>query len=570
MPLLPYQRREVFLEAIKNKQAAPLDPNNREELFLKAIADNVHGTTPGVPVVFSHDFCEKLINLPEAHTHTERYYREILGTLLVGDDYVDTDPYLIRGTADHHPVSGDARLVKLGNTVCVNQLAEAENTHTARDVIITKNADGSVTLNGTSDSSGVLSTHKPINAIVGHKYLMFTTNSALTLYTSIGGSVGIAGYAIREAIASGDQDITIRTDAAVTYNNVKSWVIVIDLSLWFGSTANIPSHLLSHPENWGRYYAGSLAYDAGHLETADGSVLKSIGRNVWKEEWEQGRINSSTGADVASTSQIRSKGFTEIIPNTDYYFYNGGIPASLDMACFWYDRNENFISNAQCGNLAVKSPADAKYVRFYMSANYGASYKNDITISLYYPGESGYDQYYPYTVLAEVDTGSEVLQAVDKDYRDIKLPSGLITHNVKKISVTEFSGTWGATDNGYAVYITVSDRDTNLTRNKVRSNRFIGSYEQYAHMPVYTVGGGSGISTTITFILPSTVTSLAEANTWLTNNPTELIYPVATPTTEQGTPYSPTYGVEYGGEESWLNTNGIPQGHQTTYMELHT
>ena len=79
MPLLPYVRRELFLQAIKNRDASALpDPNNREELFLKAIAEETALIPTGVSVVLPAAVSEMLANLPEAHTHTELFYKEIL------------------------------------------------------------------------------------------------------------------------------------------------------------------------------------------------------------------------------------------------------------------------------------------------------------------------------------------------------------------------------------------------------------------------------------------------------------------------------------------------------------
>ena len=95
-----------------------------------------------------------------------------------------------------------------------------------------------------------------------------------------------------------------------------------------------------------------------------------------------------------------------------------------------------------------------------------------------------------------------------------------------------FYGTWGATNNGYGVYW-----NNDVPRdNGAISDKFVVSTRGYDSMPLGSFVGGSGVNTTWTFILPSSVTSLAEANAWLAENPTTIAYHLATPIKIQLTP----------------------------------
>ena len=89
-----------------------------------------------------------------------------------------------------------------------------------------------------------------------------------------------------------------------------------------------------------------------------------------------------------------------------------------------------------------------------------------------------------------------------------------------------FGGVWGATNNGYAVY-----KGNMGNRAFSYADKFVyDNVNGYSTMPLYSFGGLSGARVTWTFILPSTVTSLATANTWLQSNNVLLYYPLATAT----------------------------------------
>ena len=396
---------------------------------------------------------------------------------------------------------------KLGNTVCVNQLVDTATT--------------SVTIPS------------------GHKYYAVINGTA-----SIGTSNGTA------IAVTGGQDI------------------IIDLSLWFGSTDRIPSHLLSHPEDWGRYYAGSLAYDAGHLENTDGTVLKSIGRNVWDEEWEVGAYNVSTGAKVADNARIRSKNLRPVIPNTQYYFYFGYNIGSYGFAAIWYDADGNYISGAiKYGNTQT-SPANARFCAFYTQPQYGTTYKSDITISLYYPGESGYDQYYPFSVLAEVDTGSEVLRGVEGS-RDEKLPSGAIKRNraVVDMGTLNYTRTASGLFQCNDLFGIVAGPASSSVPAYLISGR-------YVVIDSASISGPDGATPSPNMVMACNVGGVLYFNNTAYTDPAAfktamsgvyLEYPLATPTTEQGTAFAENIPCDPDGTLNWTQSAGVPQGNEIFY-----
>lgn len=518
MPLLPYVRRELFLQAIKNRDASALpDPNNREELFLKAIAEETALIPSGVSVVLPAEVSEMLANLPEAHTHTERFYRDIIDAILVATTVTDTTPYLIRDTANHAPITPPARLTKkLGNTVAVNQFVDTSTT--------------SVTIPS------------------GHKYYAVINGTA-----SIGTSNGTA------IAVTGGQDI------------------VIDLTLWFGSNDRIPSDLLSHPENWGRYYAGSLDYNAGTLESADGSILTSLPRNCFDGELESGSYNPTTGAKVVNANCIRSKNLIPCIPGETYYFKaETALPAQVFYVVF-FDSEGNYVGNNVNGYYDATKvvPANAHFMAFWAgSSSWNVTdTSRKFCISIYYSGESGYDESYPYSVLAEVDTGSEVLRSAGA-VADEKTPDGKITWRVGYVDIGTLSwSSYSADSSGHSFVCS-----TPSYIKSAPNNDYVPKFLSAKFVPVAFYSAASFVSNDKAITQVTNAQRIIVRDTAYSNATTfqsamsgvMLYYELATPTTEQGTAFDPVYGVEYGGTESWTNQKGIPQGHETEYTEYTT
>ena len=472
MPLLPYVRREIFLQAIKNRDASALpDPNNREELFLKAIAEDVALIPSGVSVVLPAAVSEMLANLPEAHTHTELFYKEILDTILIATTITDTTPYISRETAGGLPVSGTAELnKKLGNTVCVNQLLPRNTfSDTQSGVTLSINADGLVTISGESTAqSGYINfsaTSIAARLIESHKYLILpvmitdvgqTTMSVVALLHGNNGS--IADYGKKAVITTQTVAVTgpsyLYIRPLYSFNGtLQYYIYVIDLTLWFGSNDRIPSDILSHPENWGRYYAGSLDYAAGYLDSADGSVLKS------------------KGADGT-------------------------------------------------------------------------------------------------TVLAEVDTGSEVLRSAGTA-ADEKTPDGMITRRIGVVDLGTL--TWEKQGSQFRCSLP----SIKLIPNATVANIACAKYTAVSTTVIMSTSPDKVIAARDVSIgglrVYDTAYSSGDAAAFKTAMSGVMVYyELATPTTEQGSLFDPTYGVEYGGTESWTNLKGIPQGHETEYKEYTT
>lgn len=103
------------------------------------------------------------------------------------------------------------------------------------------------------------------------------------------------------------------------------------------------------------------------------------GVNVWDEEWELGNIDVSSGANVSSTTQIRSKNYIPVRPNTTIYLY-GAVGGTFNYR--FYKADKSYLRGTYYGaNQTLAIPEEAYYMRFVMGASYGTTYNNDISIN---------------------------------------------------------------------------------------------------------------------------------------------------------------------------------------------
>lgn len=167
------------------------------------------------------------------------------------------------------------------------------------------------------------------------------------------------------------------------------------------------------------------------------------GANQWDEVWEQGGVNISDGQNYANESpRIRSKNYISVNPGAEYYIsYLSGISHVIA----FYDSNKSFISGAWTSDGIITVPNNAYFIRFSTNDDYGATYKNNISIN--YPATvttySPYSNICPVTgwTGAEVTrTGKNLLKLFDTDstHRGV--------HITKENGVVKRVGTWDSTN----------------------------------------------------------------------------------------------------------------------------
>lgn len=480
-----------------------------------------------------------------------------------------TQPFFLEGTATGNGESRvDAKQVpafaflqeKRGNMVCVNQLADCQTVTASTE----RNNISSQLFTYYPGHTYLCCFDYKIEANIGNiRFLYGVWNNSLTEYarmqcpnvTSLSGRLQF--IFVNQTGAMSDYSSVkiilqmLGTDISETNKVTTSNVAFIDLTQWFNG--NIPAYLLSHPEAFGRYYKGSLAYEPGRLEPATGRYLTSVGRNIWDEVWEVGSINSDTGLnDDSVNTLIRSKNYVDVSSAIEYYALIAGKNARI----FFYNEDKNFLSyydRTRNGTFII--PNNAHFIRFRMNTAYGTTYNHDITISEYYPGESGYDQHYPHEVLATIDTGTESLYSAGSAY-DSKVPSGLITRRIGSVDLGTLD--WILDGNRFAVIIDSAKKYS--TRSP-----FLCALYSFTGLTGDTDKTGfiGAIGTLYTvYIYDSAYTDAASFKAAMSG--VMLYYELATPTTEQGTPFQENVPIDDFGQLSWSDTN-VPQGNQIFY-----
>lgn len=144
--------------------------------------------------------------------------------------------------------------------------------------------------------------------------------------------------------------------------------------------------------------------------------------NQWDETWEVGSIETTTGTNVENNTVIRSKGYISITPNTSYYFKSPNVAVA-----FFYDSNKSYIAQSSVNIWEVfTAPANAYYMRFRTSSDYGNTYNNNISIN------------YPSTI-TDYYAGHPVIGTAVEELLE-KVPDAPTTDGTYSLQVTVASG----------------------------------------------------------------------------------------------------------------------------------
>lgn len=507
-----------------------------------------------------------------------------------------SNPFISNGTGTNNNQEivtvGDYGLLKSknGNTVCVNQWFNFTTLQsiTVNGITFTNNNDGSITLNGTATSTSPYELiTKPSSPIfpIGHKILVLGQTKNPNYYIQgYSDTIGVFCTENTEIFTMPDTGtnynyLRIRVANGTTLNNVKIVPNFIDLTQWFNG--NIPQDILDNPSHFSWYYNGDLSYNTGTLVNANGVKLVSTGRNQWDEQWENGYYSTSTGLPVSNANYIRSKNTKaiKVIPNKSYCFAlkNQHSLVNHMSTVLYYDNSGNYLGyknfDIDSGlSQTFDTPSNCFYIKFYMSDYYGTSYANDITISLYYTPEQGYDKHYPYEAPYEVDTDSEVLRSAGSVY-DYKEPNG-IKHIV--IGSYTFTGneSWVYFE-AYHLFVMKKYDNPNFPdcKNNAFGNNSCICDKKYITNKLNswswvdnTIGvGTSFISSDNRSIVVRDDSFNGDITTFASSMAGKTIYfELTTETTEQGTPFAENLPINDYGMLYWLDENNnlvdIPQG----------
>lgn len=509
----------------------------------------------------------------------------------------DTDPYLFKAVGDIYGDRLEEELV--GGSVNWNQLAKDINStnyqaESSSHVTSSTISDGEFTFTSDAAGFGVRMVGNPY--IKNKKFLVILSAkgaSSVRARVLVGGSYGAAkdfilstSYAEYTGIVSTNEQTTSgiyicqgagTTGIAISVNKLK----IVDLTAFFGSATLADAIYAMETANAGdgvafmRKYFPKLFtadYNTGTLKSVNPTAHVTRGVNVWDEEWEVGAYNTTTGETSSSSTQIRCKNYISIIPSTSYYV--AGL-TSGNMRPLYYDANKNFIGvgywQGGTSNNPQTTPANAYYMRFYLTSTEGTTYKGNLCINISDPTING--KYFPYEEHT-YDLGDVTLRGIPKLVNNELVYDGdIYTHDgavTRKYGVVTFDGAetgWQWVDNFKQAYISLPANakyvDADHIPNIVCKLKVVAGNNRLSNIYnfVALVGGGASIA----FSAPNCDT-LEQFKTWASNNNLTAVYELATPTTETTTPFEQIQEVSKYGTLEYITTNDVPVGHNTTYL----
>lgn len=387
------------------------------------------------------------------------------------------------------PITGTSKITLTHSKK--NLLPNDLTTQTVNGTTFTVNADKSITISGIpSATTRVYITKEEINIKTG-SFFSFGTMPT-----------GTRVFCVKKASGSTTYP-TISPQATATIDAVYT-DFLIEVATSFDGTA-----FTIYPMcEIGSSASAFEAYDADTYEID----IPPLGKNQWNEKWEVGSISTSTGENTVDNNVLRSKDYIPVTPNATMT-WSCGSNASAIYSFFGYDSNKTFVGTIS-NTKPFTIPSNVYFIRFRLYAVYGTTYLNDIQIEV----GSTATSYEPYQYMFS---------------GQVNALTGEVETGYALYKVTSFTGLWNVSNpNGTAVYATIpTAKHVIEADDNMRSNIMTFSTNPRATLPLYSYNAYDGTSTTYTFCLPSSVTSLAEANQWLENQTDGLyiIIKLATP-----------------------------------------
>ena len=238
-------------------------------------------------------------------------------------------------------------------------------TSTNSGITYTLNADGSVTVNGTSTAYSVV--YQTVTLKAG-TYRLTGGQGAVALQVQENGTTiaqSNAQYPNAGFTLNADTEVRMRLAVPTVGTTVSNLVIYPMLAV--GSVV---------PTSWSPY--SNICPITGHDEVR----VTRTGINVWDEEWEVGSI-SGTGSNQNANDRIRSKNYISVVPNATYFYH---INSTYGIFTWGYDANKNYVGRVPSNGYAISNntvtiPTNVCYIRFVVQPGYGTTYNNDISIN---------------------------------------------------------------------------------------------------------------------------------------------------------------------------------------------
>lgn len=480
----------------------------------------------------------------------------------------DTEPYLMRQTANIGIV-GKCALEKLvGGSLGWNQLCKYPPTQTVSGVTITNNGT-KLTLNGTANALITLSLDTL--TIPTHIYYADKGSSATNYRLYNYGNGVTTGDEDRYCFgkASGSAALTLRIPSGSTFANLDIVPQAIDLTQMFGptiadyiysleqATAGSGIAWLSKYIDLDTYYA----HDAGSIQSVQATAHVTTGFNQFDEVVEAGYWDISTGQKASGGNWMRCANYIPVLPNTEYkiHFTSGsGSQGSL----IYLNGNKAVISYVSSYiSAVVTTPTNCRYIVFYANSGwFGGNICINISKTTGSPKNGDYVPYNGHSYPLGSDTLRGYPMLVNNKLAfdgDIKIPDGTIrrrygivdlgtlTWSYQSNTGMFYSGGYadmkagtikGIVSNGYKLVSgTSAVQSTDKTICKDSNGRL------YAHDSAYSTAAAFQTAISGTY----------------------MVYEKNSETSESSTAYQKVQTIDADGTESFTTSSPVPVGHET-------
>lgn len=507
----------------------------------------------------------------------------------------DQVPYYYRTTAGNAE-AGDRAYINaiVGASAVVNQLIQDGNFTDA-----TKWVASNATLSIANNIATITATAQwgrvrtlPISVITGHKYLVVADIKGATsnyldamnfgnVYVTQAGVWQTLSIVVTASVTSASRYVAFGDRATSDWASfqVKN-AYAVDLTALFGyasvadylSTLDTASRGSGYTKfkSWGFDFS-NLGYTDNTLESISGlSEKKTTGLNQWDEEWEVGVISVDDGTSYTVTNAIRSKNFCPCVGGANYYLTCGDYTNKYYLAICWYDADKNFISGIYANRMEITAPSNAVYFKITTNIGtvYGNTYKNDICIIIHWDNtyDGVYEPYVEHTYPLDDSITLRGIYKLDSNNNlyadgDRWLPSGEVERRYGVVDLGTLN--WVINPNAENAFTgTLTARAISGTKNAICSLYIIDDSSTVGNVDK-AIAIGKGSSNNKVYAHDSAYSDASAFKTAMSG--VYLIYELATPTTEEATPYTTPQIVDNWGTEEFVTTSPIPIGHDTDY-----
>ena len=508
-----------------------------------------------------------------------------VGKLALPNTAIATDKsvFLNRQCLNPTGFTGYVREKLIGASYAWNQLVQNGNFASVSDWstngISQYSVSGNIaTFTASTKTYGI---YQVIPAVAGHKYLWSCEYKATNdiLLGSINLSGGRERYSASansfvkvihiEALNSGASTLPFyiyTADNVETTIQIKN-VYIIDLTVTFGT--EIADYLYGLSNNGGIKKLRDMGCPidqytpyGNYLVSSKASGKKIVGFNLISG-YEKGGIESSDGSDNSNANACRIK-YVTVIPNITYYFIQDS-NYLCSIYVFWYDGDKKLISTREFSNqeIQINAPINAHYFRcslYRANSGWGTTLPNrKDNFNISDPSKNGtYEPYSGYEISLGNDELRGIFKLVDGEIvadGDVKESNGEITRKYDIVDLGSLD--WALVSADSHRFRTGATGMKVVPDNNTVFNGICSKYVSRDANTAITVDKSISLSTSPYLIIKDD--NYSDATVFKNSlSGVYFIYELATPTTEQSTPFADPMSLIGATTEEYIDDRTIP------------